>query len=670
MTSAPSPVDGASTKGPPPTCFKCKSALKDVQFVRVGDYTFHKEHFTCEICQKSLHGSRFHVKDEKFYCPEDFTEKFCQTCRHCQEKITTGQVVQALNGYYHPHHFVCKKCERPFAKGKYFEHEGFPFCEDHYYEATGSMCANCLKPIKDVSNRVCVQGKNYHSDCITCHHCKEPLARKGKIFQKDGVIYCSTDYLNFFSRRCTTCGDHITGRCVTVNDESYHAECLKCSICTVRLDKYICIAGHLRCSAHADDATPPFPCSFCARSIESDPMAFAGRKYHSDCFKCRSCGVALSKMDARLKGDRLVCQPCLMIPDTVRATTVGGVVSSDSATGTRCLVDSKETESPLYSTSSSSSASGFSSTTSVARSMTAEPIEWKKGELIGKGSFGKVYMAMNASAGQLIAVKQVRLTTSEDQEQAMAIQTEITLMENLRHPNIVALLGTQRVGNKLNILMEYVPGKSLDQLLEKFGAFGESVIRNYTKQLLEALAYCHTNHVVHRDIKGKNILVDQQGHLKLADFGSAKKFANVMSKDAPSLSYNYTPLWTAPEVLTGDYNSKVDIWSLGCVVIEMSSGKPPWSEHNFENPFRALYHIGNSNSIPKIPATLAPLATDFVKACLQRDPDLRPSADELLRHPFITGEPVPAPAPVPAPVPAAVDSKAATPSSPSPAAPA
>jgi serine/threonine protein kinase len=94
--------------------------------------------------------------------------------------------------------------------------------------------------------------------------------------------------------------------------------------------------------------------------------------------------------------------------------------------------------------------------------------------------------------------------------------------------------------------------------------------------------------------------------------------ADALSKDAPSVNYNYTPLWTAPEVLVGDYNAKVDIWSLGCVIIEMASAKPPWSEENFENPFRALYHIGNSNSIPKIPDTLSEIAKDLVRLCLQR----------------------------------------------------
>eukprot|EP00462_Mataza_sp_D1_P027553 CAMPEP_0175174876 /NCGR_PEP_ID=MMETSP0087-20121206/32889_1 /TAXON_ID=136419 /ORGANISM="Unknown Unknown, Strain D1" /LENGTH=164 /DNA_ID=CAMNT_0016466421 /DNA_START=1 /DNA_END=496 /DNA_ORIENTATION=- len=151
--------------------------------------------------------------------------------------------------------------------------------------------------------------------------------------------------------------------------------------------------------------------------------------------------------------------------------------------------------------------------------------------------------------------------------------------------------------------MEYVPGKSVDTLLEKFGAFDEQVTRSYTKQLLESLALWFSQ----------------------ANAGHA-------GKDAPSVSYNYTPLWTAPEVLQGDYNSKVDVWSLGCVVVEMASGKPPWSEENFENPFRALYHIGNSNKIPQIPQSMSEEAKDFVQFCLKRDPDERPTAKEMLSH--------------------------------------
>jgi len=264
-----------------------------------------------------------------------------------------------------------------------------------------------------------------------------------------------------------------------------------------------------------------------------------------------------------------------------------------------------------------------------------EDIQWKKGGLIGSGSFGKVFMGMNTLTGELIAIKQVKVDSKDKESQLAQFESEIQLMRQLRHPNIVCLLGTQKQGRKLNIIMEYVPGSSLDALLDKFGALKEKVIKTFTRQILEALDYCHSHNVVHRDIKGKNILVDKCGTLKLADFGSAKQFENAMSNDAPSMNYNYTPLWTAPEVLKGDYNQKIDIWSTGCVMIEMATADKPWAEENFENPFRALYHIGNSEKIPVIPENLSDLGKEFLRLCLCRDPDNRPTAAELLVHPWL-----------------------------------
>ena len=118
-----------------------------------------------------------------------------------------------------------------------------------------------------------------------------------------------------------------------------------------------------------------------------------------------------------------------------------------------------------------------------------------------------------------------------------------------------------------------------------------------------------------------------------------------MSNIVPSISFHYTPLWTAPEVLLQNYGRKIDIWSLGCVLIEMSTGKPPWSEHKFINPFRALLHIGNTKDVPKFPewAYNTPMMpdgkdtifVDFLKQCLNRDPDSRTDAIDLLKHPFV-----------------------------------
>lgn len=283
-----------------------------------------------------------------------------------------------------------------------------------------------------------------------------------------------------------------------------------------------------------------------------------------------------------------------------------------------------------------------SKSVAASRRRDGDRIHWQRGELIGRGSFAKVYMGMNVRTGQLLAVKQVRMSTEEERKHCQAIESEISIMKGLKHQHVVELLGVEKTASKLSILMEYVPGNSLDTVLHQFGPLNEAVIRNYVRQLLMALEYCHAHNVVHRDIKSKNVLVDTVGNVKLGDFGSAKRFDDMAVKAAPSVNFNYTPLWTAPEVLgpVGEYDRKVDIWSLGCVVIEMATAAPPWAEMNFENPFRALFHIGNSKAIPRIPDSLSELAQDFLRLCLQRDPALRPDAQELLAHPWVQDMPV------------------------------
>ena len=665
------------------TCSTCLQPITDSQFIRVSSFKFHKAHFLCSVCSVNLHGSKFHHKEGAFYCPQHYMDKFCHSCRHCGEKIGSGSMIAAFGHYYHPEHFVCRQCGCGFVNGKYYESEDFPYCEQHFQELTLDKCSKCQLPVKqDEASRLGSQ--LFHAHCLSCFHCGLALGEKGgQAFSKDGRIYCQKDYLQLYCKRCTRCGDYLVKNMISVNGEFYHQACLQCDVCSKQLDKYICVNGHLRCSEHADQKGGNFTCAQCHAEIEEgkEVLLAVGRQFHSFCFNCQLCNRALDKATCKLRDNKVCCPECLLKdsvgdreqqqqgkrrtqqqltvdaskqPDESKSPDSGRRNPTSAASGSLATrkttrsttgpspASSSSSSSSSASASSSSSASSFSSSSSLLSSsappLPAPPkIDWKKGDLIGKGSFGKVYMGMNIGTGELIAVKQVRLLTSEELEQATAIQNEISLMENLRHPNIVCFLGTQRSGNKLNILMEYVPGKSLDFLLDKFGALYEKVIRSYTKQLLGALQYCHSNHVVHRDIKGKNILIDTKGNLKLADFGSAKRFENVMSKDAPSLSYNYTPLWTAPEVLTGDYNSAVDIWSLGCVIIEMASAKPPWSEQNFENPFRALYHIGNSDAIPAIPDTLSEEGQAFVKLCLTRDPDKRPSASEMLKHDWVRG---------------------------------
>ncbi|XP_042418818.1 mitogen-activated protein kinase kinase kinase NPK1-like [Zingiber officinale] len=271
----------------------------------------------------------------------------------------------------------------------------------------------------------------------------------------------------------------------------------------------------------------------------------------------------------------------------------------------------------------------------------AASIRWRKGELIGCGAFGHVYMGMNLDSGELLAVKQVLIgKNGASKEKAQAhireLEEEVKLLKNLSHPNIVRYLGTTREDDTLNIFLEFVPGGSISSLLGKFGSFPEAVIRMYTKQLLQGLEYLHRNGIMHRDIKGANILVDNKGCIKLADFGASKQVAKLATMNAAK-SMKGTPYWMAPEVIlqTG-HSFSADIWSVGCTIIEMATGKPPWSQQYQE--VAALFHIGTTKSHPPIPEHLSSDSKDFLLKCLQKEPNLRSTASDLLQHPFVTNE--------------------------------
>lgn len=265
-------------------------------------------------------------------------------------------------------------------------------------------------------------------------------------------------------------------------------------------------------------------------------------------------------------------------------------------------------------------------------------VVWRKGSLIGTGSFGKVYRGVMDPSGRMIAIKRFKLDPSgASRAMAEVVQREVALLESLKHPHIVSFLGTERDSSRLSILMEYVaPGLALDKYLLEFGVPLEPMMIKFTWQILSALRCCHGHNIIHRDIKGKNILVSHQGDVKLCDFGSAKRFHDMFSNKRVSTTFNFTPLWTAPEVAKGDseYNSNIDIWSLGCVVIEMATGKEPWAEMKFSNHVAATFFIGNQNRIPQIPSTLSETAQNFTRLCLQRDPTKRPTAEQIWKHPW------------------------------------
>uniref|UniRef100_A0A2P2LSC0 Protein kinase domain-containing protein n=1 Tax=Rhizophora mucronata TaxID=61149 RepID=A0A2P2LSC0_RHIMU len=236
----------------------------------------------------------------------------------------------------------------------------------------------------------------------------------------------------------------------------------------------------------------------------------------------------------------------------------------------------------------------------------------------------------------MCAIKEVRVV-SDDQtskESLKQLNQEINLLSQLSHTNIVRYYGSELSEETLSVYLEYVSGGSIHKLLQDYGPFKEPVIQNYTRQILSGLAYLHGRSTVHRDIKGANILVDPNGEIKLTDFGMAKHITACSSM----LSFKGSPYWMAPEVVmnTNGYNLAVDIWSLGCTILEMATSKPPWSQYE---GVAAIFKIGNSKDMPDIPNNLSNDAKSFITLCLQRDPSARPTALQLLEHPFIQDQP-------------------------------
>lgn len=258
---------------------------------------------------------------------------------------------------------------------------------------------------------------------------------------------------------------------------------------------------------------------------------------------------------------------------------------------------------------------------------------WQKGDYLGSGSFGTVYEGFTVD-GLFFAVKEVSLLDqgSQGQQSIYQLEQEISLLQQFQHDNIVRYLGTDKDDAKLYIFLELVTKGSLMKLYEIY-QLRDSQVSSYTRQILCGLNYLHSRNVVHRDIKCANILVDVSGSVKLADFGLAKT-----TKLNDIKSCKGTPFWMAPEVVNRKnrgYGRAADIWSIGCTVLEMLTGQIPYS--HLEG-MQALFRIGRGE-LPTIPNTLSRDAHDFILKCLQVNPDNRPSAAQLLEHPYVKKQP-------------------------------
>ncbi|KAJ6626848.1 hypothetical protein B0H10DRAFT_1780354 [Mycena sp. CBHHK59/15] len=287
-------------------------------------------------------------------------------------------------------------------------------------------------------------------------------------------------------------------------------------------------------------------------------------------------------------------------------------------------------------------------------------IRWQQGKFIGAGAFGSVYSAVNLDNLTVMAVKEIKFQELSGLPNLYAqIKDELSVMELLHHPNIVEYYGIEVHRDKVYIFEEFCQGGSLAALLEHGRIEDESIIQIYTMQMLDGLAYLHAQGIVHRDIKPDNILLDHRGVIKFVDFGAAKILAKNQRtiqrsrrgfegtngalptfavKGVNQNSLTGTPMYMSPEIIKNEKRGRhgaMDIWSLGCVVLEFATGKKPWS--NLDNEWAIMFHIGVATQHPPLPepGQLSDLGVAFIKQCLRIDPMRRPTAEELKEHPWL-----------------------------------
>jgi|EP00670_Eutreptiella_braarudii_P006278 hypothetical protein len=272
---------------------------------------------------------------------------------------------------------------------------------------------------------------------------------------------------------------------------------------------------------------------------------------------------------------------------------------------------------------------------SVEESITYEgpPFRWTRRGMLGCGSKAEVYLGQKED-GEYLAAKKLQFGNQRVMD---TIASEIELLSSLDHPHVIKYYGCKYYEEKgiVYIFLQYMARGTLSDYIEcSGGGLTENTVKAFSTHIMKGVKYLHSKGVVHRDIKSANVLIDENGVLKLSDFDVSKGLEG-LSKSRGCHTLVGSPYWMAPEVCIGEpYGVKADIWSVGCVVIEMLTGQLPWPQ--FDNFVDAVTVIGAcTGPPPTLPKNLPAALDSFVRCCLESNPDERPSAEDVLRHPFL-----------------------------------
>ena len=246
--------------------------------------------------------------------------------------------------------------------------------------------------------------------------------------------------------------------------------------------------------------------------------------------------------------------------------------------------------------------------------------KYKTLNFIGKGGSGRVYKAINTQTGQIVAIKQIKISKQNQK----LLSSEIKFFQSIKHENILEYIEHFQENNYINIILNYIEGGSLADIIKKIKKIPENLLKKIIHKILKALSYLHSQKIIHRDIKGANILIEKSGIPKLSDFGVTK------IEDNKFKSFVGTPYWMAPEMINPKTpgTTSIDIWSIGCTIIEGLTGKPPYS---YLDHYPAFFRIVQDKH-PPLPEGVSEDCRDLLLKCFLKDPLKRPSAEELMRH--------------------------------------